>query len=214
MADPFSNLGSSDFGSEANDLRYFVAALLSTVRTTGPVKVLSVTNSGGVSPIGYVNVQPLVGQVDGLGNIVPHATIYNVPYMRVQGGANAVILDPQVGDVGLAAFCDRDISAVKASGGASGPGSRRKFDMSDAVYLFSIMATAPTQYVEFNTTGITVHSPTKVTISAPAIATSGTWNHTGTLVSTGNITAGGIDLETHNHTGVQPGSSNTGGPTG
>ena len=34
------------------------------------------------------------------------------------------------------------------------------------------------------------------------------------VVVGGNVTADGVDLKTHVHTGVQPGSGNTGGPTG
>ncbi|OYW78658.1 MAG: hypothetical protein B7Z19_06770, partial [Polynucleobacter sp. 32-46-5] len=84
-----------------------------------------------------------------------------------QGGANGVILDPVVGDIGIATVCDRDISTVKNTGGVSAPGSNRKNDMSDIVYLMTIIGAAPTQYIEFNSAGITIHSPTKVIITAP-----------------------------------------------
>ena len=33
--------------------------------------------------------------------------IHNVPYMRIQGGANGIILDPAIGDIGIATVCDR-----------------------------------------------------------------------------------------------------------
>lgn len=36
----------------------------------------------------------------------------------------------------------------------------------------------------------------------------------GAIVATGNVTAGGIDLETHVHTNVYPGGGTSGGPTG
>lgn len=132
-----------------------------------PVKVVAVTNAGGLSPIGYVDVQPLVSAVDGNGTAWVHGTIYNVPYMRIQGGSNGIILDPAVGDVGIATVCDRDISTVKNTGAVASPGSNRKNDMSDMVYLMTIIGAAPTQYVQFNSTGITIHSPNKVTITAP-----------------------------------------------
>lgn len=163
-----TNLVSSDVSSSSARQQFVIRSLLSKVRTSQPVEVLSVTNDGGISPIGYVDIQPLVGQLDGNGNVVPHGPIYNVPYMRIQGGGNAVIIDPEVGDIGLASFCDRDISAVKVSGAASPPGSKRKHDMSDAVYTSTIIAAAPTQYVQFNASGINIVSPTAVTITAPS----------------------------------------------
>ncbi len=44
-----------------------------------------------------MDVLPLVMQQTGDGHAVPHDVIYNVPYIRVQGGKTAIILDPQVG---------------------------------------------------------------------------------------------------------------------
>nr|WP_250135685.1 hypothetical protein [Escherichia coli] len=44
-----------------------------------------------------------------------HEVIYNIPVWRLQGGGNAVIMPPHVGDIGFLAICDRDISAVKAT---------------------------------------------------------------------------------------------------
>ena len=79
------------------------------------VQVVAVTNDGGVEPVGFVDVHPMVAQVDGKGQPTPHGVIYGLPYIRVQGGSNAVILDPQVGDIGLAVFCAQDISKVKAT---------------------------------------------------------------------------------------------------
>jgi hypothetical protein len=131
-----------------------------------PVEVMSVTNDGGVSPIGKVSVRPMVSGVDGMGNAWPHGIIYNVPYLRIQGGANAVILDPEEGDIGIASVCDRDISAVKNSSTVSAPASLRRHDMSDIVYLMTIIGAAPTQYVQFNADGINVVSPGTVTIQA------------------------------------------------
>ncbi|MDR0478494.1 MAG: oxidoreductase, partial [Burkholderiaceae bacterium] len=133
------------------------------------VQVQSCTNAGDLSPVGRVDVQPLVNQLDGALNAVPHAVVYDVPYLRVQGGANAVIIDPQPGDIGIAVFASRDISAVKSSRQQSNPGSGRKMDMADALYLGGVLNGAPAQYVRFGDDGITVHSPQKITLSAPNI---------------------------------------------
>lgn len=133
------------------------------------VKVMAVTNSGGVSPVGFVDIMPMVGQVDGSGNAVPHATIYHCPYFRLQGGTNAIIIDPQVGDLGWAGFADRDISSAVANKGPANPGSRRMFDMADAVYWGGMLNGTPTQYIAFSSSGIAIHSPTQISMSAPTI---------------------------------------------
>jgi len=192
-----------------------------------PVEVISCTNAGGVSAIGTVDIQPLVSAVDGSGKLWEHGIIYGVPYLRIQGGANAVVLDPQAGDIGIASICDRDISAVKSTAGVSGPGSLRKHDMSDAVYLSTVISkSAPTQYVLFSASGITMLSPSTVTIQAPTIDLIGQVNQSGgtmnaaTSVITPVVTAStsmsvsGKDVGTHYHSGVATGTGNTGAMVG
>ena len=170
-----SNHVASDNASEVGRLQFIITSALSGLRTAMPVKVISVTNAGGVSPIGIVSVQPMVSAIDGAGQVWAHGIIYNVPYMRIQGGTNGIILDPVVGDIGIATVCDRDISTVKNSSKVSAPGSLRKNDMSDMVYLMTIIGSAPTQYVQFNSSGITITSPVNVTVNAPtAIVNSST----------------------------------------
>ena len=134
--------------------------------------------------------------------------------MRIQGGANAVILDPQVGDIGIAVFCDRDISALKSTGKAALPGSRRVNHMADAVYLHTIIAAAPTQYVRFSGAGISLVSPIAVDIQAPNIDLHGNIGlHGNVAADGGTLTHNGINVgSTHAHSGVQPGPGTTGAP--
>jgi len=202
----------ADNASDVGRMDFIVRSALSGLRTAIPVKVVAVSNSGGVSAIGHVDVQPLVSAVDGNGQAWAHGIIYNVPYMRIQGGSNGVILDPVVGDIGIGTVCDRDISTVKSTGAVAAPGSNRKNDMSDMVYLMTIIGAAPTQYIQFNSSGITILSPTQVTITAPNISSSGTWSHTGSFTATGDVKGQGTSLHTHVHSGVQSGGSNTGQP--
>ncbi|MEE2977542.1 MAG: oxidoreductase [Pseudomonadota bacterium] len=133
------------------------------------VEVKAVTNSGGVSPVGFVDVQPLVNQLDGWNNAMPHGTVYHLPYFRLQGGTNAVIIDPQVGDIGVAIVEDRDISSVKVNKAQANPGSKRIFDVADGLYLGGFLNGAPLQYVRFSAAGISVVSPTKLTLQAPLV---------------------------------------------
>ena len=110
--------------------------------------------------------------------------------------------------------------------------------MSDMVYLMTMIGAAPTQYIQFNSSGITILSPTKVTINAPNVevdaSTACTINSpsivlngavsqgagsyggdatmAGNLVVTGDVTAEGTSVHTHKHGGVTTGGGQTGTP--
>lgn len=189
------------FGSKFNADVFLIWSILARISTATLVQVVKVTNDGDVSPVGFVDVRPLVNQVDGGNNATPHGVVYNLPYFRLQGGTDAIILDPKVDDIGLVIFADRDISSVKTNKAKSNPGSRRRFDMADGVYLGGVLNGTPEQYVRFSTTGIDLVSPTKVTITAPEIDTFG-------LLKNNNVRVG----STHVHAGVQSGPSDTSVP--
>ena len=53
-----TNYVSADNASEIGRLQLIIKTALSGVRTSIPVQIIAVTNAGGVSPIGTVNVQP------------------------------------------------------------------------------------------------------------------------------------------------------------
>lgn len=207
-----------------NELQFVIAQMLGRIETVMPVKVQACTNSGGISPVGFVDVVPLVNQTDGKGRSVEHGTVYHLPYFRVQGGINAVIIDPQPGDIGMAAICSRDVSAVKASKGKANPGSKRRFSFADGMYFGGFLNGTPTQYVQFSSTGITIHSPTKIRLDAPLIELDGYLMQTNTSHGTGethligpvyvtnDVTAENVSLKHHTHNGVQPGGGNTGQP--
>ncbi|MDR6234028.1 Gp138 family membrane-puncturing spike protein [Pseudomonas oryzihabitans] len=192
------------FGPQAVQLA-MIREALDDVRTTTLVQVVSVTNDGGLEPVGLVDVQILVKRVDGAAQVMDAGIVYNVPYMRLQGGANAIILDPQVGDIGIALMADRDISSVKATKAAEAPGSNRKHDMADALYLGGVLNGVPQQYVRFTAGGIEVVSPTKVTVKAPDVALIGN-----VAASGGTFTHNGVNVGAkHVHSGVQAGSAQT-----
>lgn len=160
----------SDGSGEYGALSFLVTQMLNRLNTCTLVRVIAVTNNGGVSPVGFVDVQPLVNQLDGNGNAVPHGQLFQLPYFRLQGGTDAVILDPKVGDIGMAAFASRDLSAVKASKQQANPGSWRTHDMADGLYFGGMLNGAPVQYVQFTEGGINVVSPAKVEVRAPTVA--------------------------------------------
>lgn len=214
---------------EFNNISFVIQQSLAKLQTATLVKVIKCTNSGGLSPVGFVDVQPLVNQIDLAGTPNPHVTIYNVPYFRLQGGSDAVVIDPKVGDIGMAAFASRDITKVKNTRKQANPGSFRQFSMADGLYMGGFLNGAPTQYVQFSDAGIRIHSPTLVKLDAPDVQltaptieltassaltiTSPTTTVNGNLNVTGNATIGGIGFAAHKHTGVQTGGGSTGGPT-
>lgn len=147
-----------------NVLDFVVRSILGRIATTSLVQVRAVNYAADVSPVGLVDVQPMVAQLDGKGNAVPHGIIHNVPYFRLQGGANAVIIDPVVGDIGIAVFASHDISSVKSTKTMGNPGSRRRFAMSDALYIGGALNGTPSQYIRVSGSGIDIVSP-NVTMS-------------------------------------------------
>lgn len=154
---------------EFNNLSFMVQQAIAKLQTATLVKVVACTNSGGLSEVGFVDIIPMVNQLDGAGNPTPHVTIFNVPYFRLQGGANAVIIDPEPGDIGVAVFASRDLTKVKNTRSDGNPGSLRQYSFSDALYLGGMLNAAPTQYVQFNTSGIKMHSPTQILLEAPTV---------------------------------------------
>jgi len=151
----------SDFDSEQNGLNFAIQQAMLKLQTALPVRVMAVRNAG-VAPVGQVDIQVLVDMVDGQGNTVQHGTISNVPYFRLQGGTNAVIVDPLPGDIGMACFCSRDISAVKSVKDAAPPGSWRSHDFSDALYIGGFLNGTPTSYIQITQSGILVHNSSGV----------------------------------------------------
>lgn len=152
-----------------NQLLFVVRQQIAKMQTATIVKVINCSNDGGVSPVGTVDVQILVNQINGQGVPTPHVTMYGLPYLRMQGGANAVILDPQPGDIGIAVFASRDISVVVSTKAQANPGSYRQYDFSDGMYLGGLLNAAPSQFVQFSASGINLVSPTAIAITAPSI---------------------------------------------
>lgn len=157
--------GLSTRTSHYNVLAFIFQQLLAEFRTVTLAKVEAVHDAegnditpGSISPAGFVDVTPLVNSVDGTnGNPQKQGKVFGLPYFRLQGGNNAVILDPAVGDIGMIAICDRDISSVKSNKDQANPGSFRRGSFADGIYLGGILNDAPTQYVTFTDQGMEIH---------------------------------------------------------
>lgn len=175
-------------GGAAQD-KFIIQQLISNVHTMIPVEVVSVSvPTDTLAPIGRCSVRPLVQQVDGNNNVYGRGQIINVPYLRVQGGKNAVVLDPVVGDVGLCGFCERDISMVKRTGAEAAPNTRRQYSLNDAVYMFTMMSGTPEQFVHFKDSGIDIKSTGDININGLVIKPNGQL-----------VLANGVVVDTHIH---------------
>ena len=209
---PYGLLEPRDTASEHAGMEFFVRGLMNKMWTMTLVKVISCTCSGTVAAPGFVDVQPLVNMIDGIGQSTSHSTIHNLPFVRLQGGGNAAIIDPVAGDIGLALFAHNDISTVKKTKGVANPGSRRRNRPADGVYLGGVLNGAPTQYAMFNGDGITLVSPTKVICQAPEIDLNTTnVNVSGSLnVAGANLTHQGQNVgKTHYHGNGNQGANTT-----
>lgn len=221
------NFSASQIASDALRQELLILSLIKDVRTAIPVKVIAVHPGAGNPPaIGTVDIQPLVQTVDGTGKLWSLAEVYGASFCRIQSGASAIVVDPEVGDIGLAVVNDRDISAVIASAGLAGPGSARTHDISDLVYVLSLLSAKPiTQYLLMNSSGISMVSPNTITIQGQqinlngvTIDSSGNLNSPATVSADENVTAannvvgnadvitGTISLRNHTHTSAAPGS--------
>jgi hypothetical protein len=232
----YGQLQPVDTADEYSVISFIVRQLINKISTLIPVKIVSVHTQGGVAPAGTVDVQPLVALLDGAGNASQHGVVYGLPYLRLQSGTTAIILDPVPGDIGFIICADHDISAVKSTKAVAPPGSRRRFSLSDGIYFGGILNGTPQQYIQISSTGLTLADssgnkistgPTGITLSGTNVIIGGNLQLTGTIqgangatyggnitttgtVTGGNVQAGSIDLINHKHSGVVTGGSNTG----
>lgn len=155
--------------SEYNQFYFQVSQILASRNYCALVEVMAVTSAGELAVAGTIDVRPCVNQLDADGNAIPHGIVNDLIYSRMQGGGDAVIMDPKVGDIGIAIFADRDISSVKATRARGNPGSDRRADMADGMYMGGILNGIPTQYIRFSSEGIRIHSPIAILMDAPEI---------------------------------------------
>lgn len=113
----------TDGQSETGATNFVIEKMLRQVYTVLPVSVQSVEQPNPTGEVGFVDVVPLIRQVDGEGKAIAASSLYRLPFFRAQCGKNAVIVNPQPGDKGLALFSMRDVSVLKSS--RSGPDTAR-----------------------------------------------------------------------------------------
>lgn len=173
--------------SEINRFRFLFRREMAAIRTAMPVQVVAV-NATAMT----VDVQPMVQQTDGNGNVTDLPVLYGVPYSRWQGGQSGIILDPVVNDLGVICFSDRDASAFVAAKQKSPPGSNRRFSLADGFYVGMVLNPTPTQYLKFDpsTGGVDVVSPTEYSVTTGSGSTQAklTMNSSGITLQFGSLT--------------------------
>ena len=194
-------------GSEYNALQFMIQNAMQGISTAIPVQVQAVKGL-------FVDVLPLVSSVDGYGQAVEPTTLFHLPVFRYHAGVGAVILDPVVGDKGLAVFAQADSSNVQTGTDTpQQPGSFRKHSMSDGFYIGGFHNAAPSVYIEIKQDGtIQIVAPTSVTVTSPQVNFSGNVSMSGNVNVIGDATIGGISFLGHVHGGVQSGGSTTSTP--
>ena len=146
--------------SSYNTFTYLTRNIVNDVATAIPVKVVGV--QAGTGSVGYVDVLPLVTFISGANKAVQPVNLYHLPYCRIQGGNAAIIVDPVIGDKGLAVFAQADCSTVNAdTTEPQQPGSKRTHSQSDGFYVGGFLNHAPSCFIELtqgNTIAITASS--------------------------------------------------------
>ncbi len=191
--------------SNYNALDFFIRTTVNgMINTAIPVRVESVSLTEGKA--GYVSVLPLIQQYDGFENVIESKIIHKLPYVRLQGGGAAFIVDPRVGDIGLAIFAQQDISQL--SNVPQKPASFRSFSMADGIYLGGIINKSPEVFVEIDDSGVI-----KITAEKKVIIESEHVEINADKVNVrGDLFAAGISLSKHVHTNVERGNHTTGVP--
>ena len=183
-------------------------------------------------------VQGSVASPDGAKQLVNLPLLVDVPIVWPRAGGFALTFPIAAGDEVLVVFASRCIDSWWQSGGIGAPAEARMHDLSDG---FAILAPtsqpkklsgvsstnvqlrdeAGTTYVEITPDGkARVVAATQIDVEAPTVNITGDLNVTGEMnlvgqltQSGGSMTIGGVVFGTHKHTGVQPGSGTSGGPT-
>lgn len=199
----------ADDGSLTGAFRSILGKFLQNTDDMLPAKVIAVS-----ADRTRVTVQPIIKVVSTSGQQISRAQIASVPIMQLGAGGFLLSFPIKPNDLGWIKASDRDISLFLQSFTDSPPNTARKHTFEDGVFIPSVM------------TGYTINSedaanavlqsldgsirislfPDKIKITSPLVEIDGE------LVVTGNVTGNSISLDTHVHSGVQPGGGDTGGP--
>lgn len=208
---------------------WIIQRMIRQLNTAQLVTVVAVHPTAGT--VGFVDLRPMVQQQTVTGTVIESGTIFRAPYLRAQGGVSAVILDPAVGDIGLAVCTQRDSTAVITTKADAPAATNRAYDLGDSLYVGAFLNADPAQFLEFlpDAAGIRLVTPGDLTIEAGGnlaatvggdlsltvagsinvSAASTTWAGPVTFadpITAPEATVGGIAFTTHKHTSASPGT--------
>lgn len=155
-----------------------------------------------------VDVQPLVQRPHN-GGYETQPPVLGVPVAPTVCGVFVVRPWYEPGDVGVVVFLDQDMDAALLSGDVSRPATQRRHAQDDAVFVGGILAGGKALQ------GLPSDALVLATVDGSvylAVTKDGIQIRGGVTVD-GEVTAKGIPLTTHKHTGVQSGNNASGTPT-
>lgn len=173
---------------------FIILRLIRGIHTATPVKVVAVHPITGRA--GTVDVQPLILDKDTNGLVIPQTPAYGLPYLRVQGGRSGLVIDPVIGDIGLAVFGERDTSNVVRTYAEGAAPTDRTYSSADGFYLGGFLNPAPSQYLAMDDDGIMLYTPDTLKLQAgqEIDITAPDTNVTGDVTVTGDITSGTVHV--------------------
>jgi hypothetical protein len=185
---------------------------IASIHTAAPGTIVSYDSATGLA-----SVQPSLQFKVPDGRVLDMPVIIGVPvqWPSGMGGKASVTFPLQSGDSVLLVFAERALDDWLKGGESDDP---RKFDLTDA---FAIPCVWPGEatvggaaYPDDVCLAYGDNSLRITSGGAINIAAAGGVSITGDVVVSGDLTAGGISLKSHVHSGVESGSSSTGSPVG
>lgn len=225
--------------SEFNQLDFVLDQKLQNDLNTTWIGRVDACKTEGAGASMTIDVTPLTAQSTAEGDILPMASIPELPHTRLQHGIAAIVINPAQDDIVVMASCKNDITTIKQGTAEPVPaGSYRKFSQSDSVQIGSIHTQAPTVYIELKQDNtiyvkapagykletdanvdiiaggdINIKASGSVNIEAGAgLNVKGVQTNSSTITAQGEIKGNGVSMSTHTHSGVRSGSENTGAP--
>ena len=205
------NLDKANDGDFAGVMTDVLQNFLRGVDDMIPAKVVSyddTTNRAVIKPL------VMLGTTDG--QKISRAQLSNIPVFRFGGGGFFIRFPVKAGDFGWLKATDRDVSLIMQRGGLEDwPNTLRQHSFSDGMFFPDTLkswvidgANSDALVIQSidGSVCVSLHSG-KVKIEATDIEMVGNMSVTGTMTNNGvNIGS------SHVHSGVQSGTSNTGGP--
>lgn len=179
----------------ASEFEQNIQSVLGKINTGELVEVVAV-DEGKTGKVGFVDVVFLTQRTNADLDNVELSRVNNVPYFRVSGGTNAVIADPQIGDIGFCGFCSRDISLVKRNRGKAAKNMNRQYDVSDAFFFGGWSNKEAEQYIWFDGDQVKIKAKSKIVLDAPEVEVTGSLTAQGIIKSLADVVAKAISVIT------------------